>query len=72
MPANGNTVFDAITKMDRDIIEYHYTPLSFYRILAHYTPDMAFIPEDERLFKLKTKLLNFVMQNIEYTKVTCL
>ena len=70
--ANGNTVFDAIAKMDRDIIEYPYSPLSFYRILAHYTPDMAFVPEDERPFKLKTKLLNFVMQNIEYTKVTCL
>ena len=71
-PANGNTVFDAVAKMDRDIIEYPYSPLSFYRILAHYTPDMAFVPEDERPFKLKTKLLNFVMQNIEYTKVTCL
>ena len=71
-PANGNTVFDAVAKMDRDIIEYPYSPLSFYRILAHYTPDMAFVPEDERLFKLKTKLLNFVMQNIEYTKVICL
>ena len=71
-PANGNTVFDAVAKMDRDIIEYPYIPLSFYRILAHYTPDMAFVPEDERPFKLKTKLLNFVMQNIEYTKVTCL
>ena len=71
-PANGNTVFDAVAKMDRDIIEYPYTPLSFYRILAHYTLDMAFVPEDERPFKLKTKLLNFVMQNIEYTKVTCL
>ena len=71
-PANGNTVFDAVAKMDRDIIEYPYSPLSFYRIPAHYTPDMVFVPEDERPFKLKTKLLNFVMQNIEYTKVTCL
>ena len=71
-PANGATVFEAVAKMDRDIIEYPYTPLSFYRILAHYSPDMAFVPEDERPFKLKTKLLNFVMQNIEYTKVTCL
>ena len=71
-PSNGNTVFDAVTKMDRDIIEYPYSPLSFYRILAHYTPDMAFVPEDKRPFKLKTKLLNFVIQNIEYTKVTCL
>ena len=69
-PANGSIVFDAVLDKKREIIEFPFTPLSFYKILAHYSPDMAFVPEDERPFKLKTKLLNFVMQNIEYTKVT--
>ena len=69
-PANGSIVFDAVRDQKREIIEFPFTPLSFYRILAHYSPDMAFVPEDERPFKLKTKLLTFVMQNIEYTKVT--
>ena len=69
-PANGSIVFHAVLDKNREIIEFPFTPLSFYRILAHYSPDMAFVPEDERPFKLKTKLLNFVMQNIEHTKVT--
>ena len=69
-PANGSIVFDAVVEQKREIIEFPFTPLSFYRILAHYSPEMAFVPEDERPFKLKAKLLTFVMQNIEYTKVT--
>ena len=38
--------------------------------MAHYSPEMAFVPEDEQPYKLKTQLINFVMKNIDYTKVS--
>ena len=69
-PANADVVYQCVTEKERDIIEYPSSALTFFKIMAHYTPEMAFVPEDERPYKLKTQLVNFVMKNIDYTKVS--
>ena len=69
-PANADVIYQCVTEKDRDIIEYPSTALTFFKIMAHYSPEMAFVPEDERPCKLRTQLINFVMKNIDYTKVS--
>ena len=67
--ANVSSVYNAISKHKREIVEYEETIQSFYKIMAHYLPNLAMIPEDVRHLELKRQLFTFAMKNIEYMKV---
>ena len=67
--ANVAAVYNTISQHKREIVEYEETTQSFYKIMTHYCPNLAMIPEDVRHLELKWQLFTFAMKNIEYTKV---
>ena len=67
--ANIAAVYNTISQHKREIVEYEETTQSFYKIMTHYFPNLAMIPEDVRHLELKRQLFTFAMKNIEYTKV---
>ena len=67
--ANVSAVYNTVSKHKREIVEYDETTQSFYKIMTHYCPNLAMIPEDVRHLELKRQLFTFAMKNIEYTKV---
>ena len=66
---NHMTIFDAVSKKKRDIIEFDDGPQSFYRIMTHYAPNLNFMPEDVKHKEVQQNLFTFVMENVKYTKV---
>ena len=68
--SNANLVYDAIKmQYKRDILEFADTHQSFFKIMIHYIAALGLVPEDVRHMELKRQLFEFVMKNIEYTKV---
>ena len=67
--ANVAAVYNAISKHKREIVEFEDTDQSICKIMTHYLPSLAMIPEDIRHMELKQQLFTFAMKNIEYTKV---
>ena len=68
--SNANLVYDAIKEQyKRDIVEFTETHQSFFKIMTHYVASLGLVPEDVRHMELKRRLFEFIMKNIEYTKV---
>ena len=68
--SNANLVYDAIKEQyKRDIVELAETHQSFFKIMTHYVASLGLVPEDVRHMELKRRLFEFIMKNIEYTKV---
>ena len=68
--SNANLVYDAIKEQyKRDIVEFTETHQSFFKIMTHYVASLGLVPEDVRHMELKRCLFEFIMKNIEYTKV---
>ena len=68
--SNSNLVYDAIKEQyKRDIVEFAETHQSFFKIMTHYIASLGLVPEDVRHMELKRRLFEFIMKNIEYTKV---
>ena len=68
--SNANLVYDAIKEQyKRDIDEFTETHQSFFKIMTHYVASLGLVPEDVRHMELKRRLFEFIMKNIEYTKV---
>ena len=68
--SNANLVYDAIKEQyKRDIVEFTETHQSFFKIMTHYVASLSLVPEDVRHMELKRRLFEFIMKNIEYTKV---
>ena len=68
--SHANIVYDAIKmQYKRDIVEFTDTHQSFFKIMTHYIAALGLVPEDVQHMELKCQLFEFVMKNIEYTKV---
>ena len=68
--SNANLVYDTIKEQyKRDIVEFTETHQSFFKIMTHYVASLGLVPEDVRHMELKQCLFEFIMKNIEYTKV---
>ena len=63
-------MYDAIKEQyKRDSVEFPETHQSFFKIMTHYVASLGLVPEDVRHMELKRRLFEFIMKNIEYTKV---
>ena len=68
--SNANLVYDAIKEQyKRDIVEFTETHQSFFKIMTHYVASLGLVPEDVRHMERKQRLFEFIVKNIEYTKV---
>ena len=66
---NCMTIFEAVSKKNREVIKFDEGPQSFYKIMTHYAPNLSFVPEDVRHKELQQQLFAFIMENNKYMKV---
>ena len=62
--ANVSAVYNTISKHKREIVEFEETHQSFYKIMIHYLPNLAMIPEDVRHLELKWQLFIFAIKTL--------